>query len=224
MTQFSESYSSGISVFNVITIEREYGAGGSLVAAQLANRLGWELLDQKITQYIAQLAAVDKSVVARCDERCDPLMHRLAKVFWRGSYERMLPVDDTRFFDTDSMVRLASKIIEDAGAKGKCVIVGRGAPYILRDRPDRFAVFCYASRESKIERLTSLKVPRAEAENLVEVIDAERATFIKRYFGKDWPHRPLYNLMVNTELGIEPAVEMILSAMKITADQQVLAH
>jgi cytidylate kinase len=211
-------------VFNVITIEREYGAGGSLVAAQLAQRLGWELLDQKLTHYIAQLAAVDKSVVARCDERCDPLMHRLAKVFWRGSYERMLPLDDNRFFDTDAMVRLASRIIEDAGSKGKCVIVGRGSPYILRNRHDRFAVFCYASRDTKIERLISLKMPRVEAENLVEVIDQERATFIKRYFGKDWPHRPLYHMMVNTDIGIEPAVDMILSAMKITADQQVVAH
>jgi cytidylate kinase len=211
-------------VFNVITVEREYGAGGSLVAAQLAKRLGWELLDQKITHYIAQLAAVDKSVVASRDERCDPLMHRLAKVFWRGSHERMLPLDDQRFFDTDSMVRLASKIIEDAGKKGKCVIVGRGSPYILRDRPDRFAVFCYASRGVKIERLISLKMPRAEAENLVEVIDQERATFIKRYFGKDWPYRELYNMMVNTDIGIEPAVDMILSTMKITADQHVVVR
>jgi cytidylate kinase len=211
-------------VFNVITIEREYGAGGSLVAAQLAKRLGWELLDQKLTEYIARLAAVDKSVVARYDEHCDPLMHRLAKVFWRGSHERMLPIDDNRFFDTDAMVRLASKIIEEAGNKGKCVIVGRGAPYILRNRPDRFSVFCYASRDVKLERLVSMKVPRSEAENLVDVIDQERSTFVKRYFGKEWPYRCLYNVMVNTDIGIEAAVEMVFAAMKVTADQQAVAQ
>jgi cytidylate kinase len=211
-------------VFNVITVEREYGAGGSLVAAQLARRLGWELLDQKLTEYIARLAAVDKSVVARYDEHCDPLMYRLAKVFWRGSHERMLPIDDHRFFDTDAMVRLASKIIQEAASKGKCVIVGRGSPYILRNRPDRFSVFCYASHDLKVERLVSMKVPRSEAENLVEIIDQERATFVKRYFGKDWPYRPLYNIMVNTDIGIEPAVDLVLSAMKVTADQQAVAH
>ena len=211
-------------MFNVITIEREYGAGGSLVACQLAKRLGWELLDQKLTEYIARLAAVDKSVVARCDEQCDPLMYRLAKVFWRGSHERMLPIDDHRFFDTDAMVRLASKIIEEAGSKGKCVIVGRGSPYILRNRPDRFSVFCYASHDTKVERLVSMQVPRGEAENLVDVIDQERATFVKRYFGKEWPYRCLYNIMVNTDIGIEPAVDLVLSAMKITAEQQAVAR
>jgi cytidylate kinase len=213
----------GATVFNVITVEREYGAGGSLVAAQLAKRLGWELLDTKLTDYIARLAAVDKSVVARYDEHCDPLMQRLAKVFWRGSHERMLTVDDSRFFDTDAMVRLASKIIEEAGAKGKCVIVGRGASYLLRDRPDRFSVFCYANRDVKVERLIAAKVPRAEAENLVDIIDQERATFVKRYFGKEWPHRYLYNMMINTDIGIEPAVDMIMAAMQITANQQTVA-
>src|ERR1017187_8711656 len=78
-------------MFRVITVEREYGAGGSLVAAQLARRKGWQLLDQQLTCEIAKLAAVDETAVARREEKCDPLMHRLAKVFWRGSYERLQP-------------------------------------------------------------------------------------------------------------------------------------
>ncbi len=210
-------------MFNVITVEREYGAGGSLVAAQLAKQLGWELLDQKLTADIARLAAVDRTVVARCDEHVDPITHRLAKVFWRGSHERMLPLEEGKFFDTDAMVRLATRIIEDAGEKGHCVIVGRGAPYILRKRADTFHVFCYASRESKLERLHSMKIPRQEAENLVDAIDSERAAFIKRYFGMTWPTRSLYNLMINTGPGIEAAVEMVLSSMQITASQAQIA-
>ena len=152
-----------------------------------------ELLDQKLTHYIAQFATVDKSVVARFDERCDPLIDRSAKVFWRGSHERMLPLDDNRFFDTDAMVRLASKIIEDAGAKGKCVIVGRGSPYILRNRPDRFSVFCYASRDAKIERLVSLKTPRAEAE---ESSGSHRSGA-----------RDIYQALLRQGLAVPPAVQ-----------------
>jgi cytidylate kinase len=206
-------------VFNVITIEREYGAGGSLVASQLAKRLGWEVLDQKLTTEIARLAEVDHSAVARCDEHVDPLTHRLAKVFWRGSHERMLPLDDNRVFDTDRMVRLATQIIEGSAKKGKCVIVGRGAPYILRNHRDAFHVFCYAPRHIKIERLMGMGMSEAECEKLVDAIDTERAAFVKRYYGKQWPHRPLYNIMVNTALGIEATVDLILSAMQITTAQ-----
>ena len=67
-------------MFRIITVEREYGAGGSLVAAELAHRKGWQLLDQQLTGEIARMAAVDHKVVARCDEKVDPPLHRLAKV------------------------------------------------------------------------------------------------------------------------------------------------
>jgi cytidylate kinase len=112
------------------------------------------------------------------------------------------------------MVELATKIIGEAGEQGQCVIVGRGAPYILRNRPDVFHVFLYAPRDFKIERL-SHRMGRKEATELVDTIDRERAEFIKRYFNKDWPCRSLYNVMVNTSFGLDLAVETILSAMKV---------
>src|SRR5580704_8459275 len=102
-------------MFRIITVEREYGAGGSLVAAELAHRKGWQLFDQQLTGEIARMAAVDRKLVARCDEKCDPLMHRLAKVFWRGSYERSLPIADDKLFGADEMVELATTIIEKKG-------------------------------------------------------------------------------------------------------------
>ena len=117
-------------MFRIITVEREYGAGGSLVAAELAHRKGWQLLDQQLTGEIARMAAVDRKVVARCDEKVDPLLHRLAKVFWRGSYERALPVADHHIFDADTMVNLAHRLMAEKAREGNCVIVGRGAPYI----------------------------------------------------------------------------------------------
>ena len=75
-------------MFRLITIEREYGSGGAAIAAQLAERLGWKLWDQLLTQEIAHRAQVDPSAVKRCDEHMDSRFHRLAKTFWRGSYER----------------------------------------------------------------------------------------------------------------------------------------
>jgi CMP/dCMP kinase len=207
--------------YNVITIEREFGAGGSVIAAKLAERLGWKLYDQQLTADIARIAQVDQAVVARCDEQCEPLLYRLAKVFWRGSYERMLPWPDDRIFDTDSMVSLAQRLIEDSADRGCCVIVGRGSPYILRNRKDRFSVFLYAPRELKIRRAMAQTISEQEATEMVDNIDLERAMFVRRYFGKEWPCRDLYNLMLNTACGYETSVDLILQAMETTAGRDV---
>ena len=200
-------------MFRVITIEREYGAGGSLVAAELARRKGWQLLDQQLTCAIAKAAEVDEHVVARREEKCDPMLHRLAKVFWRGSHERSLPISDEKIFGADELVHHAQQVIEKKAEEGNCVIVGRGAPYILRARPDAFHVFVYGSREKKIRRLVCLKMSEKDATEMVDTIDRERAAFVKKYFDADWPCRRLYHLMLNSDHGIEHVTNVILATM-----------
>src|SRR6059058_2508926 len=93
-------------VFRIVTIEREYGCGGGAIARQLADRLGWKLWDRSLTEEIAGMAKVDCSAVERQGERLDSRFYRLAKVFWRGSYERAMPLDDTQTFDADCMVAM----------------------------------------------------------------------------------------------------------------------
>ncbi len=206
-------------MFRIITVEREYGAGGSLVAAELARRKGWQLLDQQLTCEIAKLASVDEKVVARREEKCDPLLHRLAKVFWRGSYERSLPISDDKIFDADELVEHAHRVIEKKAEEGNCVIVGRGAPYILRTRPDAFHVFVYGTREKKIRRLVKLKMSERDATEMVDTIDRERAAFVRKYFDAEWPCRRLYHLMLNSDHGIEQVTSTILATMDALEQQ-----
>jgi cytidylate kinase len=201
-------------MIRIVTLEREYGAGGSAIAQKLAEHLNWKLLDTALTAEIARMARCDQGSVARLEERVDPLFYRLMKVFMRGSYERSLPVSGLEHLDADSMVVFMQRVIEGAAAAGDCVIVGRGAPYVLRDRPDAFHVFVYAPLEEKIRRVRDLGKTGAEAVELVEAIDQERATFVKKYFGKDWPNRHLYHLMINSAVGDDVVVRTILNAMQ----------
>jgi cytidylate kinase len=194
----------------IINVEREYGSGGAVIAERLAKQLGWKLWDGELTAEIARVAKVTHEAACRCDERVDPLLSRLFRVYARGSYERTLPGTETLHFNADTMVKLLHKVIEETASKGNCVIVGRGAPYILRNRPDAFHVFIYASVEEKIRRLKSIGQSEKEARQLVQEVDGERASFIRHYFGKEWPHRPLYNLMINSKFGDEYVVETIL--------------
>jgi cytidylate kinase len=211
-------------MFKILTIEREYGAGGGHVARALAERLGWRLYDQQLTAEIARRADVHPEAVRRCDEHRDPLFYRLAKAFWRGSYERAMHWPEDRPFDADSLVRLSQVVIEELAKSGNCVFVGRGSPYILRHRPERFAVFLFAPLDAKIQRIThDQRVSEDKARQLVETIDGERREFIKHYFNMEWPTRSLYNLMVNTGPGVDVAVETILSAMEVGSREKSAA-
>jgi cytidylate kinase len=194
-----------------ITVEREYGSGGALIARRLAEHLGWKLWDEELTAEIARIAKVDHKAARLCDERMDPLIYRLFRVFARGSYERALPVEGVSSrFDADQMVAMLQEVIEDVASRGNCVIVGRGAPYILRNHADAFHVFIYAPRDEKIRRIKTLGKTEKEAAQLVAEVDAERASFIRHYFGAEWPCRALYNAMINSKFGDEYVIEMIL--------------
>ncbi len=199
----------------IITVEREYGSGGARIAEKLARRLGWRLWDTELTQEIARRAHINPEAAARHDERVDPLLYRLFKVFARGSHERALPIGEGQSFDTDSMVNLLGSVIEEVAESGNSVIVGRGSPYILRNRPDVFHIFVFAPLEEKIRRVRTLGKSEAEARELVETIDKERAQFIKRYFGADWPCRQLYDLMINSDRGDEYVIDTILNGIAL---------
>ncbi|MGH9690925.1 MAG: AAA family ATPase [Candidatus Acidiferrales bacterium] len=194
----------------IVTIEREYGSGGSGTAQALAERLGWKLWDRDLTAEIARVAEVDNLAAQRCDLRVDPWLYRLFKVYARGSHERSLSLAEPSSFDTDFMIETLHKVIDDVASRGNCVLVGRGSAYFLRNRPDAFHLFVYASVDEKVRRLKSIGKNEKEALQLIDEIDRERSAFIRHYFHAEWPHRPLYNLMINSKFGDEHVVEMVL--------------
>jgi cytidylate kinase len=198
-------------VIRTITIEREYGAGGGAIAKKLAARLGWKLWDQELTCEIARVAKVNQTVVERMDERCDSLFYRLMKVFMRGSMEQSVAVRGMGHFDADSMVDFMRRVISGAASEGNSVIVGRGAPFLLRGRPDTFHVFVYAPLEEKLRRLRAAGKSDDHAMEEIENVDRQRVIFVRKYFGMEWPTRELYHLMINSKVGDEVAIDTILN-------------
>jgi cytidylate kinase len=201
-------------MFRLITIEREYGSGGGAIAAQLAQHLGWNLWDHRLTEEIARIANVAPSAVKRCDERMDSRFYRLAKTFWRGSSERSSPLG-AQTFDTDRMMLIMEEITTRIAREGNSVVVGRGAPFFLRQQPDAFHVFLYAPRAEKVRRLVEDGLNPTDAEEQVDAVDRERIAFVKHYFDADWPTRSLYHMMMNTAVGNEPVIQAILHTMHL---------
>jgi cytidylate kinase len=195
---------------DIITIEREYGCGGGDIAQLVANRLGWKLWDQRLTEEIARLAHCSKAVVEAREERNDPLYYRLFKSFLRGSYEGSINAPKLNLVDSETILKTTRRVVEHAAESGNCVIVGRGSQQFLKSRPGTLRVFLYAPREDKFKRLLARGKSKVEAEELVDSVDQERADFIKKYFNVDWPDRAIYHTMMNTIIGDEAVAHMIL--------------
>jgi cytidylate kinase len=200
-------------LYRIITVEREYGCGAAEIARALAQRLRWQLWDHALTEAIAKMAKVEHSAVERCEERADSTFRRLVNTFLRGSYESHMSAPGKEPFNTDRFVAVGQQVMEDAANAGNCVIVGRGAPYFLRERAEAFHVFLYASFAEKLRRLMLLGKSEKEAKHLLDHVDGERIEFVKCYFHADWPTRSLYHLMINTAVGNENVISIILETM-----------
>jgi len=197
----------------VITLEREYGSGGGEIAASIAGRLGWKLWDQLLTEEIARRLDCDCGAVAKHEEKKDPAYYRLLKAFMRGSFEGSLNAPRLSMVDTECVREVAQKLLPEIADAGKAVIVGRGSAYYLSKRVDAFHVFIYAPFQERIRRLQATGKSHKEAVELVETVDRDRADFISKYFNVDWPGRHRFHLMVNSGMGNEVAVEIVLDAL-----------
>ena len=200
-------------MIKIITIEREYGSGGGEIAQLLATQLGWKLWDQLLTEEIARIAECPKAVVEVREERTDPLYYRLFKSFLRGSYEGSINAHKLKVVDSESILKITERVVQHAAKAGNSVIVGRGSQQFLKHRQDTLRVFLYAPREDKVRRLLARGKSDKEAEQLVDTVDRERIDFIQRYFHVEWPDRPIYHAMINTAIGDEAVVHMILNLM-----------
>lgn len=202
-------------MIRIITIEREYGCGGGVIAKKIADGLGWKLWDQLLTCEIARLSHCEQSEVELREERVDPLYYRLFKSVLRGSFEGSLNLHRLKLLDADSILRITEKVTHTAASAGNCVIVGRGSQHFLRHRDDTLRIFLYAPTDEKIRRLRADGITEKNVEELVDTVDKERAAFIEKYFHMEWPDRSLYHAMLNTASGDETVIHVILGLKNV---------
>ena len=197
----------------IITLEREFGSGGGEIAAAIAARLGWKLWDQLLTEEIARRLDCDCGAVEKHEEKRDPAYYRLLKAFMRGSFEGSLNAPGLHMVDTECVREVVQQLLPEIANAGNAVIVGRGSAYYLSKRADAFHLFIYAPFHERVRRVKAAGKSEREALELVETVDRDRADFISKYFNVDWPGRHRFHLMVNSGMGNEVAVDVILDAL-----------
>jgi cytidylate kinase len=201
--------------YRVLTVNREFGSGGGRIAQQVAERLGWKLLDRDIIDAIAYEAHVDAKVVGRYDEHVESWLRRLNQQAMRGAaLAAGIELAANSVFDAEEMVKISQKIIEQAWKEGNCVIVGRGSQCVLQHKPDVFHAFIYSPLKERITRLTERLEKGANIEQRIRAVDGERARYLQQFYGKNWCNMHLYDLMLCSHDNENEAARSILMAMR----------
>ena len=201
----------------ILTVSRQFGAGGSAVAARVAEALGWPLLDNALLDEAAARLGTSREAVARRDERQPSLASRLADALAMGApdAETMAsagrpggtPAAGVPALSEDGVLEVMQRVIVETAARGPAVVVGRGAQAALASRGDALHVLCCAPRDARIARIAEREgLAPAGAERRVDDVDRERAALVRRHWNRELLDPTLYDLCVNTaRVGIEAA-------------------
>jgi cytidylate kinase len=206
----------------VITIAREFGAGGETVGRMLAERLDLEYLDGKIVDEVARRLKVPTDVVETYDEKTggllDRLLRQLATVDFSTPQDVAAwtpPHGDMAWDPRKSVLAMTQEIIRRQAATGNGIIVGRGAAYILLDQPEVLRVFLRAPFEYRVTAIADFrKIDYAAARKFLKERDANSSAYIRQVYGHNWQGASHYDLVIDTaRLGHMRATEIILAAL-----------
>ena len=196
-------------MYHIITIERPYASGGSEIGKKLAEALGYKLFDRNILTEAAKNLDMPPIYVSNLDETSSgSFILNLSKTAKGNINENYLPISEKLFAEE-------KRIIEKAADEGGCVIVGRAAGYILRDRKDCLRVFVHADKEFRIQRAVEKEgIKRADAENTIKRIDKRRKGFYDSVTEWKWGNPEFFEVCLNSgKLGIELCTKLLTEAV-----------
>ena len=200
----------------IVTISRQYGSGGRYIGENLAKAMGVPCYDEKLIDMVAKESGFAQSFVAEKGERMTgSLLFNIASSL---SFANNVFSNNNGVTLQDEIYFTQNRIIKELADKGPCVIVGRCADYILREREDCLNVFIFADNESKIERAEKyFNITREEAPAVLKKKDKARANHSKYYTDQEWGMASNYDLCLNSGLiGIEGCVKAIQQVLELT--------
>jgi len=203
-------------MFNIVTIAREYGSGGADIGRKVSELLGWECVDKQIIEQVKTMGNLDRTWVAEADEQSRAWWERVLAGFRHGGLELYVGGIADTGVDRDALQQFTARVIEEAGKAGNCVIIGRSSQCVLRNEPRVLHVLVYAPMAEKIERMKLRHPHEHDLQTLLHRIDSERTHYTRDYYGCDWSDRGLYQLCLNSTLGLDACAELIVNAIRLS--------
>lgn len=194
----------------IITISREFGSGGRSIGKLVAEKLGYRFFDSELVNKVAQRSGFSPEFIEESGEYASARSSLLFALATASQYSADgLSMHDRLYIEQ-------TKIIEEIAAEGDCVIVGRCADFILRDRKDCLNVFIHADMESRAKRIVERygECDKSPEKRLTEK-DQKRKVYYKNYTGRNWGQAQNYDICLNSgALGVETCAELIVQACK----------
>lgn len=189
----------------IITVSREYGSGGRYVGRLIADKLGIKFYDKEIITKLAEATGLSEEYIENNEQKRDS-----SAILNNGYY---VGLDGT-----DELFVKESELIKELASKESCVIIGRCADFILKDKKNVIKVFVYSGMEDKIKRATQIYgYEQDKAKKEIERIDKLRANHYKHYTDKNWKDFSNYDICINSDLlGVEKSADIICAMVKDT--------
>ena len=184
----------------VITISREYGSGGRYIAKLLAEKLGIKLYDKEFIEKVKEETGLAKEYIEENEQK------RTISDF----------INDNAMTSGDELFVAESKVINELYEKESCVIVGRCADFVLKDKENVVNVFIYNSLEDKINRVVKYyDIKEKDAEKQIKNINKQRANHYKHYTGQEWGKLDNYDICINSDfLGVEESANVLFNMIE----------
>ena len=203
----------------IITIARQYGSGGKTIGQMLANDLGIPFYSREILRLASDDSGIREELFNQADEklRSNPLFGASKKVYTGG----LISPESDDFVSSENLFNYQAKVIKELAEKGSCVIVGRCADFVLKDRADVVSVFVHAPADYCMERAMERNdMSRKEMEKFIAKTDKYRGDFYHYYTGNVWNDARNYDLCLNSsKLGFEKCVEEIKAYLKVRFEE-----
>lgn len=198
-------------MYNIVTIERKYASGGNEIGMRLAKALGYKLYDRNILMKAAKNLEIPSFQIEGLDESSHgSWLFNLSKTSLGGtSGGKDLSMADKLFLEE-------KRIIEEAAEEGNCVIVGRAAGYILRERENHLGVFIHSDDAKRLKRAMEKEgFNEAEAKNALKRNDKRRSGFYQSVTDWEWGNPKYYELYMDSgKLGMELCIKLLMEAVK----------
>ncbi len=182
----------------IVTVSREYGSGGRYVGRLVADKLGIKLYDKEFIEKVAQETGLSEEYIESNEQKREKTSN-LNNGYYVG------------LNNADELFIKESELIKEVADKESCVIIGRCADFILKDKPNVVKVFIYSEMEDKIKRATEIYgFDKDKAQKEIIRIDKLRANHYKYYTEKEWKDYSNYDICINSDiLGVEKAADLI---------------
>ena len=190
------------SKFKIIAISRQFGSGGRTIGKLLSEQLDIPLYDREIISHVAKESGFAESYVEEKGEYGSS--DKAAGMFINRSYY-------TSASNEDTIWNFQTKFITEHAEKEPCVIIGRCADYILRNRPDVLRVFIHADMEKRTKRITEVyKITGDDPEKLLQQKDKRRAAYYQFYTDIKWGDTKNFHITLDSSaFGIEKCVQIL---------------